>query len=157
MWAFTELTVMQEQRNHVDFPTHQCGGSFDPLLTDLAGDSVQCSPLDFLGTFDHLAVLSTFIRASSHRADWNAARRTLNAYPWDLVLIGEPHHDVHTFTTVLLDLQQNHVPKQRALRTTPGLGIAVELMLSKSTARVSGTRDTPARETKLCTALHAKP
>ncbi|MPC31334.1 hypothetical protein E2C01_024622 [Portunus trituberculatus] len=34
--AFIELTVVQGLHNHVDFPTHQRGGSLDPVLTDLA-------------------------------------------------------------------------------------------------------------------------
>ncbi|MPC30742.1 hypothetical protein E2C01_024013 [Portunus trituberculatus] len=90
--AFTELVVVQGLRNHVNFPIHQCGGSFDPMLMDLLGDSAQCHPLYFVGTSDHLAILSTFIRASAceeehhrtiwlwDRPDWDAARLALSEY-----------------------------------------------------------------------------
>ena len=57
--TFTELTVVQGLHNHVDFPTHRRGSSLDPVLTDLAGDSVQCHPLDFMGSSDLFAVLPT--------------------------------------------------------------------------------------------------
>ena len=57
--AFTKLTVVQRLQNHVNFPTHQRGGSLDPVLTDLAGESVQFHSLDYVGTSDHLAFLST--------------------------------------------------------------------------------------------------
>ncbi|MPC23015.1 hypothetical protein E2C01_016050 [Portunus trituberculatus] len=73
--VFTELTVVQGLHNHVDFPTHQRGGSLDPMLTDLAGDSVQSHPMDFVDTSDHLAVLSTINLAPAceedhHRTIW---------------------------------------------------------------------------------------
>ncbi|MPC34241.1 hypothetical protein E2C01_027625 [Portunus trituberculatus] len=130
MRSFTELIVVQGLRNHVDFPTHQHGGSLDPVLTDLAGDSVQCCPLDVMATFDHLAILSTFIHAPAreekhHRTiwlwnctDWDVARRALSEYLWDSVLICELHHDIRSFTTILLNLQQHHVP-HRSYTTSP--------------------------------------
>lgn len=130
MRAFTELTVVQGLHNHVDFPTHQRGGSLDPVLTDLAGGSVRCRPLDFVGTSDHLAILSTLTLAPAReeerrrtiwlwdRADWGEIRRALRELPWDTVLTGDPHHDVNTFTTILLNLQQEHVP-HRSYTTNP--------------------------------------
>ena len=115
MREFTELTVVQGLQNHVDFPTHQRGGSLDPVLTDLAGDSVRCRPLDFVGTSDHLAVLSTIkiapAREEEHhrtiwlcdRVDWEAVRRALGETSWDTVFNGDPQHDVNALTTILLN------------------------------------------------------
>ena len=73
--AFTELTVVQRLQNHVNFPTHQRGGSLDPVLTDLVGESVQCHSLDYVGTSNHLAILSTISLSPArdeehHRTIW---------------------------------------------------------------------------------------
>lgn len=123
IWASTELIAVQGLHNHVDFPTHQREGSLDPVLTDLTIDNVQCRPLDFMSTSDHLAILTTItlsqaceeyhsktIRQWDH-ADWNAVIRALGELDWDAVFTGEPHQDVTTFTTTLLELQQEHVPQ----------------------------------------------
>ncbi|MPC46574.1 hypothetical protein E2C01_040295 [Portunus trituberculatus] len=42
----------------VTFPTHVSGSSLDPVVTDLLPSDVQCSPLDFIGTSDHVAVIT---------------------------------------------------------------------------------------------------
>ena len=130
MRAFTELTVVQGLQNHVDFPTHQRGGSLDPVLTDLASDNVRCRPLDPVGTSDHLAVLTTLTLDPTReeerrrtvwlwdRADWGAMRRALREVPWDTALTGDPHRDVSAFTTILYDLQQQHVP-HKSYKTGP--------------------------------------
>lgn len=120
--AFTELTAVHGLHNHVEFPTHQRGGSLDPVLTDLPSDCVLCCPLDRVGSSDHNAVLTTIslapAREEEHqrviwlwdRADWTAARQALAATAWGTVLNGDPQHDVSALTTVLNTVQQQHVP-----------------------------------------------
>lgn len=56
--VFTELTVVHGITNPFIFPTHAQGGSVDPVLTDLPGDSVHCRRLDKIGISDHNAVLT---------------------------------------------------------------------------------------------------
>ncbi|MPC54729.1 hypothetical protein E2C01_048654 [Portunus trituberculatus] len=136
MRAFIELIVLQGLRNYVDFPSHQRGGFLDPVLTDLAlaGDSVHCRPLD-CGYF-------------------RPPHRSLHLYPHPSTTRGEPHHDVRAFTTTSSTYSSatyHTGAKQRALRTSIGL------LLSKSTACGSSTRDNPATGTKLCIELHANP
>ncbi len=128
--AFTELTVVQGLTNHVTFPTHQRGGSLDPVLTDLISDCVQCRPLDYVGSSDHLAVLSTIklapAREEEHertiwlwdRANWDAVRNALRDMSWDTVFTSDIDHDVSKLNTILLDLQQQHVPN-RTYNTNP--------------------------------------
>ena len=122
--AFTELTVVHGLHNHVNFPTHERGGSLDPVLTDLPDDRVQCRPLDRVGSSDHFAVLSTLNLAPSReedyqrdvwlweRAEWEAARLALTAVPWDTVLTGDPDRDAVAFTQTLHSIQQQFVPRR---------------------------------------------
>ncbi|KAK8395416.1 hypothetical protein O3P69_006216 [Scylla paramamosain] len=44
------------------------------------------------------------------RADWEAVKCAVGEISWDTVLTGEPHNDVNTLTTILQDLQYQHVP-----------------------------------------------
>ncbi|XP_045118181.1 uncharacterized protein LOC123508485 [Portunus trituberculatus] len=130
MRAFTDLTVVQGLHNHVNFPTHQRGGSLDPVLSDLPEACVMCRPLDRVGSSDHYAVLSSINLSAAReeeqqrviwlweRADWEAMKRSLSATDWHTVLTGDPHHDTIAFTTVLLSLQQQFVP-HRVYTTNP--------------------------------------
>ncbi|XP_045103060.1 uncharacterized protein LOC123499311 [Portunus trituberculatus] len=130
MRAFTDLTVVQGLHNHVNFPTHQRGGSLDPVLSDLPEACVMCRPLDRVGSSDHYAVLSSINLSAAReeeqqrviwlweRADWEAMKRSLSATDWHTVLTGDPHHDTIAFTTVLLSLQQQFVT-HRVYTTNP--------------------------------------
>ncbi|MPC38783.1 hypothetical protein E2C01_032299 [Portunus trituberculatus] len=125
-----DLTVVQGLHNHVNFPTHQRGGSLDPVLSDLPEACVKCRPLDRVGNPAHYAVLSSINLSAAReeeqqrviwlweRADWEAMKRSLSATDWHTVLTGDPHHDTNTFTTVLLFLQQQFVP-HRVYTTNP--------------------------------------
>ena len=89
--AFNTLLVVHDLKNYVTFPTHNSGSSLDPVVTDLPPHSVQCSPLDFVGTSDHVAVLTKIHferpREESHTrtlwkweaANWNAMRAALRS------------------------------------------------------------------------------
>ncbi|KAG0717429.1 hypothetical protein GWK47_054467 [Chionoecetes opilio] len=55
---FSTLHVVNDLQNHVHFPTHISGSSLDPVVTDLPPHTVQCQPLDFVSTSDHVAVLT---------------------------------------------------------------------------------------------------
>ena len=48
--AFNTLLVVHDLHNHVTCPTHISGSSLDPVVTDLPHRTVQCLPLDFVGT-----------------------------------------------------------------------------------------------------------
>ncbi|KAG0711571.1 hypothetical protein GWK47_020337 [Chionoecetes opilio] len=57
--AFNTLLVVYDLHNYVSFPTHSsAGSSLDPVVTDLPPHTAQCFPLDFMGTSDHVAVLT---------------------------------------------------------------------------------------------------
>ncbi|MPC67993.1 hypothetical protein E2C01_062182 [Portunus trituberculatus] len=43
--AFTSLLTVQGLANHMTFPTHERGGSLDPVLTDLPDSSILCQQL----------------------------------------------------------------------------------------------------------------
>ena len=43
--AFNSLLTVQGLANHVTFPTHERGGSLDPVLTDLPDSSILCQQL----------------------------------------------------------------------------------------------------------------
>lgn len=59
--SLTEFTGVQRLPNHVNFPTHQCGGSLGPVHTNLSSDCVLCRPLDRVNSSDHHAVFTTII------------------------------------------------------------------------------------------------
>lgn len=122
--AFDELTVVHGLNNYVDFPTHIRGGSLDPVLTDLSGGTVECQPLDYVGTSDHLAVLShVHITAAldecSQReiwlwdyADWISMREKLRDTDWASLLTGNVNQDTEKLTSYIRSLQQEHVPSR---------------------------------------------
>ncbi|MPC61303.1 hypothetical protein E2C01_055372 [Portunus trituberculatus] len=56
--AYNTVLVVHNLRNHVTFPTHSSGSSLDPVVADLPSHFVQCSPLDFVGSSNHMAVLT---------------------------------------------------------------------------------------------------
>ncbi len=97
MRAFTELTAVQGLHNHVDFPTRQCGGSLNPVLTDLPQECVQCHPLDHVDSSDHHAVHTTVSVAPACDEDhqqvtwlwdctnWVAMRQALALIDWDSI------------------------------------------------------------------------
>ena len=92
--------------------------------------SVQYHSLDYVGTSDYLAILSTIrlplARDEEHHrtiwlwehAYWQAMRRALTDTAWGATLSGDPQQDVITITTILHTLQQQHVP-HRAYTTSP--------------------------------------
>lgn len=72
--AFNNLLTVQGLSNHVSFPTHERGGSLDPVLSDLPDSSIICKQLDPVGTSDHYAVL-TQVKLDAARED--AVPRTI--------------------------------------------------------------------------------
>ena len=120
--AFMTLTVVHDLHNHVTFPTHISGSSLDPVVTDLPPNTVQCSSLGFVGTSDHVAVLTKikFERPREERhtrtlwrwekADWGALRASLRATNWSDVLSGDIDEKVQRFTELLHALQARWVP-----------------------------------------------
>ena len=129
--TFDEMTVVHGLANLVNFPTHIRGGSLDPVLTDLPEGTVQCRPLDNVGTSDHCAVLSQVCIApaldeSSQReiwlwdhADWTSMREKLQSTAWDSFLTGNANQDTENLTSYILSIQQEHVPSH-VYRTRPG-------------------------------------
>ena len=62
-WVLLEVDEQPKEERHVcPLPwfvaDHISGYSLDPVVTDLPPDTVQCEPLDFVGTSDHAAVLT---------------------------------------------------------------------------------------------------
>ena len=56
--AFNTLLVVHNLHNYVRFSTHISRSSLDRVVTDLPPHTVQCLPLDFVGTSDHVAVFT---------------------------------------------------------------------------------------------------
>ncbi|XP_045133977.1 uncharacterized protein LOC123517690 [Portunus trituberculatus] len=120
--AFNTLMVVHDLHNYITFPTHRSGSSFDPVVTDLPSDTIQCSSLDFVGTSDHVAVLTriSFKRPREEcytrtlwrweKANWQAMRASLKTTDWDEVLCGDTDQQVGQFTELLHTLQDRWVP-----------------------------------------------
>ena len=123
--AFNTLLVVHDLHNHVTFPTHSSGSSLDPVVTDLPSHTVQCQPLDFVGTSDHMAVLTKihFRRQREEHctrtlwkweaANWGAIRATLRRTNWEEVLRGETDQQVERLTRLLHELQERWVPHKQ--------------------------------------------
>jgi len=123
--AFTTLLVVHDLHNRVTFPTHISGSSLDPVVTDLPSHTVQCQPLDFVGTSDHVAVLTRILfrrpREESYTrtlwkweaANWRALRASLRRTDWEEVLCGNTDQQVRRFTELLLALQERWVPHSK--------------------------------------------
>ena len=128
--AFTELTVVHALHNHVNFPTHVRGGSLDPVLSDFPEGTVQCRPLDYVGTSDHNAVMCEVSLTPGYeedqqreiwlweRANWTAIKQLLATKDWSATLDGDINHNVAAFTSALLSIQRDHVP-HRSFVTSP--------------------------------------
>ena len=120
--AFNSLLVVHDLHNYVTFPTHKSGSSLDPVVTDLPPHTVQCSPLDFVGTSDHVAVFTrvqfrtpreeSFVRTlwRWEAADWEAFRAALRTTEWGDVLCGDANQQVRRLTELLHNLQVCWVP-----------------------------------------------
>ena len=120
--AFTSLLIVHDLHNHVTFPTHISGSSLDPVVSDLPPNTVQCSSLGFVGTSDHVAVLTRikFERAREEcytrtlwrweKANWGALRASLRNTNWSDVLCGDTDHQVQRFNELLHALQTRWVP-----------------------------------------------
>ena len=120
--AFNTMMVVHDLPNYVTFPTHCSGSSLDPVVTDLPPHTVHCEPLDFVGTSDHVAVLTRIHfrrpREESHTrtlwkweaANWEAICAFLNAANWEDVLRGDTDQQVGRLTEFLLSLQARWVP-----------------------------------------------
>ena len=129
--AFNDMMAVQGLTNHVNFPTHELGGSLDPVLTDLPDSDVECKPLDKVGTSDHYAVMTNVkLRAALDEgtermtwiwkhADWEAIQRKLEQTVWDDMFTGKVNEDAAILTSYILSLQHDHVP-HRVYTTKPG-------------------------------------
>ncbi|KAG0724383.1 hypothetical protein GWK47_040689 [Chionoecetes opilio] len=94
----------------------------EPVGTDLPPYTVQCQPLDFVGTSDHVAVLSMIYfrrpREESYTrmlwkweaTNWQALRATLRRTDWDDVLCGNTDQQVWRLTELLHALQVRWIP-----------------------------------------------
>ena len=72
------LRVVHDLHNFVTFLTHITGSSLDSVVFDLPHKTAQCSPLDFVDTSDHLAVLT---KVQFKRPREESYTRTL--WKWD--------------------------------------------------------------------------
>ncbi|MPC52495.1 hypothetical protein E2C01_046365 [Portunus trituberculatus] len=62
--TFNTLLIVNDLHN----PTHISRSSLDTVVTDLSPHTVQCQTLDFVGTPDHVAVLTRISSRSHMRA-----------------------------------------------------------------------------------------
>ena len=129
--SFDDMMAVHGLSNYVDFPTHERGGSLDPVVTDLPDSEVTCRPLDRVGSSDHYAVLTNVNLNAAldegmerktwvwRHADWEAIQRKLRQTDWDGMLNGDVNEDAAALTSYLLRLQHDHVP-HRIYTTKPG-------------------------------------
>ena len=128
--AYTELLAVHGLTNHVTFATHEHGASLDPVLTDLPGDSVQCCPLDKVGSSDHFAVLCELglnpcCEEGGQRtiwlwekANWQSIKNVLESTDWDAIFTTDVNENVTALTSTILSAQAIHVP-HRTYRAEP--------------------------------------
>lgn len=120
--AFNTLLVVYDVHNYVTFPTHRSGSSLDPVITDLPSSTVRCCPLDFVGTSDHVAVLTklkfkrpreectTRLLWKWEATNWQAIRIALRGTDWGTVLCGDINQQVRQLNELLYALQTRWVP-----------------------------------------------
>lgn len=87
--GYENLLTVQGLTDHVTFPTHERGGTLDPVISDLGEGRVMCQQLGPFGSSDHHAILTRADvgvardEATSHtiwlwdRADWPSLKRDL--------------------------------------------------------------------------------
>ena len=120
--AFNDMMAVHGLTNHVNFPTHELGGSLDPVVTDLPDSDIACRPLDRVGSSDHFAVmtnvnLNAALEEGTERmtwiwrhADWETIQRKLGLTDWDEMLTGDVNEDNDIITSHILSLQYDHIP-----------------------------------------------
>lgn len=120
--AFNTLLVVHDVQNYVTFPTHRSGSSLDPVITDLPSNTIQCYPLGFVGTSDHVVVLTKlqFKRPREEcttrtlwrweAANWQALRSALRGTDWGTVLCGDTDQQVRWLNELLHALQSRWMP-----------------------------------------------
>jgi len=119
---FDSMLALYDLTNHVNFATHSSGSSLDPVVTNFPEDTVRCSPLGFVGTSDHIAVLTTIAFTHLHEenysrtlwkweyADWRQIRKVVTHISWKDILKGDVNQQVEQFTSTLHDIQEQWVP-----------------------------------------------
>ena len=120
--TFDNLLAVFDLTNHVRFATHSSGSSLDPVVTDFPTPTVSCSPLGFVGTSDHEAVLTkiefkkpqdeqyTRTLWKWEQAQWRELKLALKETEWDSELHGDVNQQVERLTEILLKLQSKWVP-----------------------------------------------
>ncbi|KAK4328324.1 hypothetical protein Pmani_001267 [Petrolisthes manimaculis] len=128
--AYENLLDVQGLIDHVTFPTHEQGGTLDPVISDLQEDTLCCHQLGPVGSSDHHAVLTKVNVGVARdeattrtiwmwdKADWLSLRRDLQQTPWTTLLQGGSESMARAFTSHLLALQNRHVP-HRSYTTRP--------------------------------------
>lgn len=120
--AYANLLAVQGLTDHVTFPTHERGGTLDPVISDLREDTLCCHQLGPVGSSDHHAVLTRVNLGVARdvattrtiwmwdKADWTSLQRDLLQTTWTNILRGGSESQARTFTSHLLALQKRHVP-----------------------------------------------
>ncbi len=120
--AYDNLLAVQGLIDHVTFPTHERGGTLDPVITDLGESTVMCRQLGQVGSSDHNAVLTDINIGVAReeavtrtiwlwdRADWPSLKSELRHTDWASLLHGDAERKARAFTERLYALQQKHVP-----------------------------------------------
>ena len=123
--AYESLLTVQGLTDHVTFPTHERGGTLDPVISDLQEDTLQCHQLGLVGSSDHHAVLTQVDVGVARdeattrtvwlwdKADWASLRRDLRHTEWVTVLQGGAESKARALTSRLLVLQRRHVPHRK--------------------------------------------
>ena len=120
--AYKNFLAVHGLTDHVIFPTHERGGTLDPVISDLQEDTLRCHQLGLVGSSDHHAVLTqvdvSVARDEAttrtiwlwNKADWASLRRDLCHTSWTTVLQGGAESKARVLTSRLLALQRQHVP-----------------------------------------------
>ena len=120
--AYESLLTIQGLTYHVTFPTHERGGTLDPVISDLQEDTLQCHQLGLVGCSDHHAALTQVdVGEARDEAttctvwlwDWASLRRNLRHTEWVTVLQGGAESKARALTSRLLIFQRRHVPHRK--------------------------------------------
>ena len=121
---FDQFCALYDLENHVSFPTHLSGSSLDPVVSDFPAHKINCLPLGFVGSSDHVAILSrikfempkeeTIERTifAWEKTEWTNMRQDFASHDWNQILQDDIDIDLQVdgVTKTLLDHQNRYTP-----------------------------------------------
>ncbi|MPC35274.1 hypothetical protein E2C01_028694 [Portunus trituberculatus] len=124
--AYENLLEVQGLTDHVTFPTHERGGTLDPVISGYQADSLQCHRLELMGSSDHYVLLTQLDVGVAqdeattrtiwlwNKANWAPLHRELSHTPWATLLQGGTESgETLALTSHLGTLERRHAPHRK--------------------------------------------